>query len=65
MDVVAVLEATNALVVVDEAYVEFSGGSLLRLVEQYDRLIVLRTLSKPLDWPGACWVLGVERRDHN
>lgn len=53
MDVVAVLEATNALVVVDEAYVEFSGGSLLRLVEQYDRLIVLRTLSKAFGLAGV------------
>jgi len=36
-------------VVVDEAYVEFSGNSLTPLVPQYANLIVLRTFSK---WAG-------------
>jgi histidinol-phosphate aminotransferase len=33
-------------VVVDEAYAEFTGASLLRLRERYPRLVVVRTLSK-------------------
>ncbi len=49
----AVLEHTSALVIVDEAYVEFSGGSVLGLLDQYDRLIVLRTLSKAFGLAGV------------
>jgi histidinol-phosphate aminotransferase len=41
--------ATGALVVVDEAYVEFSDRSFVGLVPQRDNLIVLRTFSK---WAG-------------
>ena len=41
--------STGVLVVVDEAYVEFSGGSFVGLVPQQDNLIVLRTFSK---WAG-------------
>jgi len=43
------LLALDLVVVVDEAYVEFSGGSLTALVSQYANLIVLRTFSK---WAG-------------
>jgi histidinol-phosphate aminotransferase len=39
----------DLIVVVDEAYVEFSGNSLINLVPQYANLIVLRTCSK---WAG-------------
>ncbi|MFA5065037.1 MAG: histidinol-phosphate transaminase [Dehalococcoidia bacterium] len=39
----------DLIVVVDEAYVEFSGSSLTPLVSQYANLIVLRTFSK---WAG-------------
>lgn len=39
----------NLIVVVDEAYVEFSGNSLVHLVPQHASLIVLRTFSK---WAG-------------
>jgi len=43
------LLALKLIVVVDEAYVEFSGNSLISLVPQYANLIVLRTFSK---WAG-------------
>jgi len=43
------LLSMNLIVVVDEAYVEFSGNSLTPLVSQYANLIVLRTFSK---WAG-------------
>jgi histidinol-phosphate aminotransferase len=43
------LLALPVLVVLDEAYVEFSCGSRIRWVEQYNNLIVLRTFSK---WAG-------------
>jgi histidinol-phosphate aminotransferase len=39
------LLSLDLVVVVDEAYVEFSGGSLTPLVSQYANLIVLRTFS--------------------
>ncbi len=39
----------DIIVVIDEAYVEFSGGSLVSWVPQYANFIVLRTFSK---WAG-------------
>lgn len=43
------LLALPVMVVLDEAYVEFSGGSRIRWVKDYANLIVLRTFSK---WAG-------------
>jgi histidinol-phosphate aminotransferase len=43
------LLANDLIVVVDEAYVEFSGNSLTPWVSEYPNLIVLRTFSK---WAG-------------
>jgi histidinol-phosphate aminotransferase len=42
----AILEASSGVVVVDEAYCNFSGKTLLPLLKQYDNLVILRTLSK-------------------
>lgn len=42
----AVLEGTNAIVFLDEAYVEFAKESLIGLVSRYDNLVVGRTFSK-------------------
>ncbi|HRR27158.1 MAG TPA: histidinol-phosphate transaminase [Acidobacteriota bacterium] len=42
-----ILDEWSGIVVLDEAYIEFSAGSsLIRWVEQYPNLLVLRTLSK-------------------
>ncbi len=46
---VEALLSTGALVVLDEAYVEFSGESLVGLALRHDNLMVLRTFSK---WAG-------------
>ncbi|MFZ0869935.1 MAG: histidinol-phosphate transaminase [Rhodanobacter sp.] len=44
----------RALLVVDEAYVEFAGtGSVADLIDRYDNLAVLRTLSKAWALAGA------------
>ncbi|KIO35653.1 histidinol-phosphate transaminase [Shewanella sp. cp20] len=44
----------DTLVVVDEAYIEFSPElSVVKLVERYDNLVVLRTLSKAFALAGA------------
>ena len=55
-DLVELLErrGSRSAVVVDEAYIEFSDeASSLDLIDKYDNLIVLRTLSKALAFAGA------------
>lgn len=49
-----ILKTTDALVIVDEAYIEFydETESMSALINQYDHLIVLRTLSKALGLAG-------------
>ena len=51
--VVHIIENVNALVIIDEAYMEFWGGlvspnSVLRDVSKYENLFVLKTFSKAL-----------------
>ncbi len=36
----------NSVVIVDEAYIDFGGQSALPLIDKYDNLIVVRTMSK-------------------
>ncbi len=47
-DIRALLD-TSVLVVVDEAYYEFSGVTMAKLLDRYPNLVVLRTFSK---WAG-------------
>jgi histidinol-phosphate aminotransferase len=47
-DIVRILES-GVIVVVDEAYFEFSGKTVLPLTREFDNLVVLRTFSK---WAG-------------
>jgi histidinol-phosphate aminotransferase len=47
------LLSTGALVLVDEAYVEFSGGSARDLLPRYSNLVLARTLSKAAALAGA------------
>jgi histidinol-phosphate aminotransferase len=51
-EVRAVLESTDAIVFLDEAYVEFANHSLLDLAKEYDNLVVGRTLSKAFGLAG-------------
>lgn len=52
-DVADILEETNALVVLDEAYIEFKKeGDLTDIVNEYNNVIVLRTLSKAFGLAG-------------
>ena len=46
------IASVNALVVVDEAYMDFWNDSLLEEVENYDNLIILRTCSKAFAMAG-------------
>ena len=48
-DQVRALLDTGLVVVIDEAYYEFSGQTVANLVREFDNLVVLRTLSK---WAG-------------
>jgi len=43
---IEILENVNGFVVIDEAYYEFSGYTVARLINEYPNLIVVRTLSK-------------------
>jgi histidinol-phosphate aminotransferase len=51
-DIINVLESTNAVVVVDEAYYEFSGVNNIDLLNEYKNLFILRTFSKVLGLAG-------------
>ena len=48
----SVLEETDAIVFLDEAYIEFAGKSLVGLVREYQNLVVGRTLSKAFGLAG-------------
>ena len=50
-DIKKVLESTDVLVVVDEAYFEFSNTDNVDLLADYDNMLILRTFSKVL---GPC-----------
>ena len=52
-DVEKILAATSSIVLVDEAYIEFSEKrSAQSLIEKYDRLVVVRTFSKAFSMAG-------------
>ena len=44
--VVEILKAANGLVVIDEAYAPFANASFINTLDQYDSLLVMRTVSK-------------------
>ncbi|WP_440952723.1 histidinol-phosphate transaminase [Methanococcoides sp. FTZ1] len=51
-DILRIAEATEALVFVDEAYVEFADRNIAHLVPKYDNIIVGRTFSKAFGLAG-------------
>ncbi len=44
--IIGILENARGIVVVDEAYTDFCGISHIPLIEKYENLVVLRTMSK-------------------
>lgn len=51
-DIIRVVEATDALVVVDEAYWEFAETNNVNLLDKYDNVFIIRTFSKVLGLAG-------------
>ena len=47
-----IIENARGLVILDEAYHEFSGGTALPLLERHENLILLRTFSKAMSMAG-------------
>ena len=47
------LDATDALVMVDEAYFEFSRSTMRPLLEEHENLVILRTFSKAFSLAGV------------
>jgi histidinol-phosphate aminotransferase len=47
-DILYIVQNTDALVIVDEAYYEFCGETVVDCIEKYENLAVLRTCSKAL-----------------
>lgn len=45
-DIIKIIEGCSCIVVIDEAYFEFYGQSIIDKIEAYQNLIVLRTFSK-------------------
>ena len=45
-DIIKIIEGCNCIVVIDEAYFEFYGQTIVDKIEDYENLIVLRTCSK-------------------
>ncbi len=59
-----ILQASNNPVVIDEAYLEFSGQeSIISKLEQYDNLIVIRTMSKAFGLAGMRLGYAVAQKD--
>ena len=61
-DVLKILRE-SACVVVDEAYVEFSGETVVDLVKKHENLLILRTFSKAYGLAGMRIGYGVAGRD--
>jgi histidinol-phosphate aminotransferase len=51
-EILRVHDATDALVLLDQAYVEFGGADAIPLLEGRPRLVVLRTFSKAMSMAG-------------
>ena len=51
-DIVRIIESTDALVVVDEAYWEFSETNNVNLLSEYDNVFIIRTFSKVMGLAG-------------
>ncbi|HHW58420.1 MAG TPA: histidinol-phosphate transaminase [Clostridia bacterium] len=51
-DIIKIIRKSNGIVVVDEAYFEFYGNTIVDAINEFENLIVLRTLSKAFGLAG-------------
>ena len=51
-DVLRIVKSTDNIVIADEAYMEFSDESVVYEIENYDNLIVVKTMSKAFSMAG-------------
>jgi len=52
-DIIKILEKIkDTIIIMDEAYIEFGGESSVDLIEEYENLIIMRTLSKAFGLAG-------------
>ncbi len=51
--IISIIKSSSGLVVMDEAYSEFSRKTFLPLINEYDNLVVLRTFSKAYGLAGC------------
>jgi len=61
--IINIIEQTNAIVVVDEAYSEFMDDSVVDLATVYEKLIVLKTMSKAFALAGARIGYGISNKE--
>lgn len=52
-DISTIIGATSTLVIIDEAYIDFGGESMIDLINNYENLVVLKTLSKAYGLAGV------------
>lgn len=62
-DLEIILEATNALVVIDEAYIEYAEETHVNLINKYDNVFILRTFSKVLGLAGMRVGYGLSNKE--
>ena len=62
-DIVRIIEATDALVVIDEAYWEFSEVNNVDLLKKYNNIFIIRTFSKVMGLAGLRIGYGLSNPD--
>ncbi|WP_455645212.1 histidinol-phosphate transaminase [Methanosphaera sp.] len=62
-DLIKIIEATDALVVIDEAYWEFAEVNNVNLLDKYDNILIIRTFSKVMGLAGLRVGYGLSNPD--
>ncbi|MCK5175842.1 MAG: histidinol-phosphate transaminase, partial [Planctomycetes bacterium] len=58
-DLAELAEGLSGVLLIDEAYVDFAGDNCIQLVEQFDNVIILRSMSKGYSLAGLRFGFGV------